>query len=531
MNEFLKILHESGMERHQHQEECVRWCVAIEQEGHVFPCGTDPVRSGIVADEMGLGKTIQMIGLTVARIRRHSLIVLPRALLEQWVRVIGDLLGHSPFVYHGTRARAQTDLLQSAPIVVTTYGTLAAETPKRQEGKLPDPVPATGLLGVYWDRVIFDEAHHMRNRSTRVHRAAVALRAEHRWLLTGTPVQNSLSDIRALCSLLGLPDAYIRDPNNLSEVLRKLMLHRTVEDVGMSLPALVRHTSLVAWESPEEKQVAEDIHAMLRFSGVLARRDPGDAVPPHHFAILQQARQSCIDSSLLETTIASLRKSGVVDARIPDNVHLSGRSKMNAVVSTISSRTRERKKLVFCHYRKEIDVLVSRLSSAGLRVASFDGRITLRERAAALNREDIDVLVLQIKTGCEGLNLQQFTEVYFVTPHWNPAVEDQAVARCYRQGQTERVDVFVFQMAPFDEDRATRTLDLHIRSVQLRKRLLMSSVRITDGDGSELPESCAICLQPQHRNTRIKLPCGHSFHAACVHEWSLRNSTCPTCRQ
>ena len=220
-----------------------------------------------------------------------------------------------------------------------------------------------------------------------------------------------------------------------------------------------------------------------------------------------------------------------MDARIPDNIQLSGRSKMNAVISTIRTRSKERKKLVFCHYRKEIDQLVERLSSTGLRVASFDGRVALGERHSILTSNDIDVLVLQIKTGCEGLNLQQFTEVYFVSPHWNPAVEDQAVARCYRQGQTEKVDVFVFQMASFDEERATRTLDLHISGVQLRKRLLMSSIKTTTDTGPELAEKCAICLCAQHRNTRIKLPCGHSFHTTCATEWSQRSTTCPTCRQ
>ena len=529
MNEFSRILNDRGLTQHSHQEECVQWCLNVERAGIELPGHPEPIRSGIVADEMGLGKTIQMIGLTVANIKRHSLVVLPRALLEQWVKVINDLLGHSPFVYHGHRARNQPKLLQSAPIVVTTYGTLAAEVPKPQEGKLP--AVQVGLLGVHWDRVIFDEAHHMRNRSTRVHRSAAALHTEHMWLLTGTPIQNSLSDIRGLCRLLGLSDAYLRDASNLPGALRKLMLRRTVEDVGMSLPPLVRHTIHVAWESPEEQQVAEDIHALLQFSGVLSRRDLGDAVPPHHFAILQQARQSCIDCALLATTIADLRKAGVLDARVPDNLQLSGRSKMNAVVRQIVKRPRERRKLVFCHYRKEIDELVSRLSGAGMQVASFDGRVSLKERENILSRDDVDVLVLQIKTGCEGLNLQQFTEVYFVTPHWNPAVEDQAVARSHRQGQLGRVDVFVFQMDPFDERRATRTLDLHIRDVQLRKRLLTASLNTATGDGPELPEQCAICLCPQHRNTCIKLPCGHSFHVACVDRWRLRSSTCPTCRQ
>ena len=512
------------MDRHPHQEECVQWCTDIERGTQMVLGCDEPIRSGIVADEMGLGKTIQMVGLMVTNIKRHTLIVLPRALLGQWANVIEDLLGHTPLIHHG---RLRSDLIHTSPIVLTTYGTLAAEmTPAKKAS--PSRV---GLLSVHWDRVIFDEAHHLRNRATRNHRSAAALQVDHKWLLTGTPIQNSLSDIRALCYLLGLPGDCVRDEAKLCGVLRRFMLQRTARDVKLVLPVLVRHTIQVAWESDEEKQVAEDIHALLQFSGVLSRRDPGESPPPHHFAILQQARQSCIDSALLDKTIASLRAAGVLDARIPDNVQLSGRSKMNAVVSTIAGRPRERKKLVFCHYRKEIDELVTRLADTGLRVVSFDGRMSAGSRRTVLDRDDIDVLVLQIKTGCEGLNLQRFTEAYFVTPHWNPAVEDQAVARCYRQGQKERVDVFVFQMDPFDDGRVTRTLDLHIRGVQLRKRLLMSSLQTTTDDGPELAEQCAICLCPQHRNTSMKLPCGHLFHTACVQRWSLRSPTCPSCRQ
>ena len=79
-----------------------------------------------------------------------------------------------------------------------------------------------------------------------------------------------------------------------------------------------------------------------------------------------------------------------------------------------------------------------------------------------------DVLVLQIQTACEGLNLQDFNEVYFTSPHWNPAVEDQAVARCHRQGQTKKVEVFRFIMEGHDD--ASYTLDDYAAEIQQRKR-------------------------------------------------------------
>ena len=160
----------------------MRWCVAIENEDQVISDFPDPIHSGIVADEMGLGKTLQMVGLIVANIRHHTLIVLPRALLGQWSTALQNLLGHTAFVYHGQKARTQADLLQTAPVVITTYGTLAAEMSRPKAGKLPRTTQ-TGLLGVVWDRVIFDEAHRMRNKATRVHRAAAALQAQLRFAI------------------------------------------------------------------------------------------------------------------------------------------------------------------------------------------------------------------------------------------------------------------------------------------------------------------------------------------------------------
>ena len=82
----------------------------------------------------------------------------------------------------------------------------------------------------------------------------------------------------------------------------------------------------------------------------------------------------------------------------------------------------------------------------------------------------LDVIILQIQTGCEGLNLQHFQEIYFVSPHWNPAVEAQAVARCHRIGQEAEVDVFRFTMEAIDD---VDTLDMCIKKCQERKLELL----------------------------------------------------------
>jgi SNF2 family DNA or RNA helicase len=153
---------------------------------------------------------------------------------------------------------------------------------------------------------------------------------------------------------------------------------------------------------------------------------------------------------------------------------MNGNSKLSNVAKTIIERNDNgRKKLVFCTFQKEIDMLAAMLRGYGVRVAVFDGRVTQKKRVSALSSSD--VLLMQIQTGCEGLNLQQFKEVYFVSAHWNPSVEDQAIARCHRIGQKNEVDVFRFVMDDFSQSDAT--FDNVIGRVQTKKRRLRLIIR------------------------------------------------------
>ena len=236
---------------------------------------------------------------------------------------------------------------------------------------------------------------------------------------------------------------------------------------------------------------------------------------------------------LMKKNIEKLMALEVIDKTYLVEETMGYHSKIDRVVEIISERKdNKRAKLVFCHYHMEIDRVVTSLLNLGMSVGKFDSRVSQEKREEMLEREDLDALVLQIKTGCDGLNLQHFKEVYFVSPHWNPAVEDQAVARCHRIGQDDEVDVFSFKMAPFDEDQVTRTMDLYVKEVQRVKRIKMAIVDDQqEGDGEELEEPCAICLEKQHQHTHQRLECGHCFHKECLCKWFERSAVCPMCRQ
>jgi hypothetical protein len=127
---------------------------------------------------------------------------------------------------------------------------------------------------------------------------------------------------------------------------------------------------------------------------------------------------------------------------------------MDRVVATMAAEAAAgvgRKSIVFCHYRREMTQLrdmLLRTVVGDSDVAIIDGTVSAKERARILTTEPT-VLILQIRTCSEGLNLQSYSDVYFVSPHWNPCVEDQAIARCYRMGQTSQVRVFRFYMSDF----------------------------------------------------------------------------------
>ena len=189
--------------------------------------------------------------------------------------------------------------------------------------------------------------------------------------------------------------------------------------------------------------------------------------------LLLRARQSCILPKLLAPTMA---KMGIIDGF---KEALQSSSKLDSVIGKIlAHKDNGNGKIVFCNFKEEIDTIATRLREGGIdKIATFDGRISGGKRLGILNDKN-DVLILQIQTGCEGLNLQEnYSEIYFVSPHWNPAVEEQAIARCHRIGQKKEVVVNRFEMSGFvNQCVETRTVDNYVGAVQDCKRKIVSEI-------------------------------------------------------
>ena len=449
------LLDKSGFEYKQYQYEGIKWCV--ENELRV----EELFRGGFIADEMGLGKTITMIGVMFVNLLPKTLIVVPPVLLEQWRAEIYKCSGHKVSVYHGGKRFFN---LNAVPIVLTTYNMLCD--------------PDCALRRVAWNRIIFDEAHHLRNCNTTRYYASLQVKSPIRWYVSGTPVQNNYMDYYNLCWNLG-----VRSMEQMNAIKTTHILRRTKTGVGIQLPDVTTQILPVVWGHISEQLVAEELHSLLpNQSGVSCTKGKllASGVQGPLAAIIR-SRQSCILPSLLKPILPRVDTYAVASQYS---------SKLDAVIALITSRKDNGKgKIVFCNFRGEIDFVAERLGAVGLSVKTYDGRNSGGNNLKTIG-DAMDVLIIQIQTGCEGLNLQEnYSEIYFISPHWNPAVEDQAIARCHRIGQKKPVDVFRFEMRGFNNEIGeskgesegesavdTYSLETHIMKIQDAKRSIRKEI-------------------------------------------------------
>lgn len=457
---YQSFLEKRGLLYHDYQWQGLEWCLENEK--------SEKMRGGIIADEMGLGKTLLMISTISFNLMMKTLIVVPPVLMNQWREQIFMLTGHKPLVYHGLYKKKILfeDLIQS-PIVLTTYHCISI-SPK-------DPV-ARLLHKVKWNRVIFDEAHHMRNNKTSVFLGAFNLRAKIRWFLSGTPLQNRINDMSNLFVLLGHKG--LMSNKHLLSLLNEKMLRRTKLSVGLEMPNLFENKIMINWKDCEsmDESMAEDIHSSLSFSGVsgLKQKSLGRFLSggKRQLVAILRAKQVCAFPKLIYEYMEKRERTNRYKK-------YSGDKKLNSIVETISERLNNGNgKIVFCQFRGEIDYLKEKLINLGASVGVMDGR----GKDSLENKYSI--LILQIQSCCEGLNLQKdYSEVYFSTNQWNPSLEEQAIGRCYRLGQEKPVYVYKFLMDKFqaeEEGSDVRALALenYISDVQDRKKALVDEFLI-----------------------------------------------------
>lgn len=440
LKKYIHFVENANLKKEKHQIEGIEWCVERETKNID---DENKILGGLIADEMGMGKTILMIGLIVSNFKKHTLIILPKSLLLQWEREIKKTLNHQPYLLYGTKnvKNLTWEQLNSSNIVLTTYGTINSLS----ENKI--------LQKFTFDRIIVDEAHHLRNEKTKAHINVSNLSSNVLWLLTGTPIQNKIQELFRLFDLLKIPSKLYKDINVLPTILKTYMLRRVKDRKKLNLPNLTNVNCPVQWKNDDEINKSKIFHQ--KFGSLISQNmvmnDVYYTMNMNPLVASLHARMICISPLLLKPKCEKLYDQNL-DLYDEDNDRFfNSTTKLDAVVMKLHENTiknPDNKKIVFCHFYKEMEIIQNKLYTFNLVSSLYSGKLTTKKRQQILD-ESPNILLVQISSGSEGLNLQQYNEIYFVSPTWNPALESQALARCYRMGQTKNTFVYRFYMTDF----------------------------------------------------------------------------------
>ena len=378
---------------------------------------------GFLCDEMGLGKTVQLIAVMLQNPMHRTLVIVPKSIVTQWhsevQKFAPDLTVH---MFDGAKRHVDS----TARVTIAPYSVL----PQRKGG------PSCPLLGLAWDRVILDEGHEIRNPKSKTHIACKALEARVRWVVTGTPVFNSIKDFAALGSFIGLPRSHVQCYTD--QIREKYLLRRTKADCQrFSLPPCEIETVELDMNDAETRLYEQVwLQSQQTVSDIVATGEANK----HQMEILEallRVRQVMAWPQLYTDGMA------VKNGTDPEP-WTHGSTKMDALIESIKSHPSE-KTLVFAQFMGEMDEIHVRLKEAGFKVYRIDGGVDTERRAGRIERFKATtkpaVFIIQIKAGGVGLNLAEASRVYITTPAWNPATELQAIARAHRNGQERKVHV------------------------------------------------------------------------------------------
>ncbi len=415
-----------------------------------------------LADDMGLGKTIQLLAtLLTAREAgeaiRPSLLVCPTSVVENWVQEAHRFAPTlTVAVHHGPERAAGDafyDLVKKTDLLVTTYSLAHRDRAL--------------LTEVTWEYLALDEAQNIKNPGTAQSRAVRALRSTRRAALTGTPLENRLSELKAILDflnpgLLGSDESFRRtfsvpierhhDPvarERLRRLTSPFLLRRTKTDpaIAPDLPDKIETKEWVGLSREQATLYRATTKALLEGIG----KAQGQSRRAKVLLLLLRLKQICNHPALF----------------LGDGSRLDGRSsKLTRLLAMLEETDAEnRPALLFTQFSEMGHLLVRALRDKfDKEILFLHGGVPRLARAEMVRRfqEDDDpplFFVLSLKAGGAGLNLTRASHVFHVDRWWNPAVEDQATDRAFRIGQTRHVQVHKFVCRGTLEERIDRMID------------------------------------------------------------------------
>ncbi|WP_212005683.1 DEAD/DEAH box helicase [Chitinophaga sp. HK235] len=452
-----------------YQEEGFRWMAHLAAWG----------AGACLADDMGLGKTVQAIALLLHRAAEGpALVVCPASVLPNWISEINRFAPSLNIIQLPTGKRAA--LIKSAgafDVVITTYGILQAE--------------AKLFAADQWTTAVLDEAHTIKNYQTKTSKAAMALQAGFRLMLTGTPIQNHMGEIWNLFNflnpgLLGTLDHFneqfvfpsARNPEStvkqhLRRLLAPFMLRRTKTAVLDELPSKTEITRLVDL-SYEEMSFYE----ALRRKAVEALKIPEDNLGRRQMKALAE--------------ISRLRMAACHPQLVDGESNIIS-SKLNAFMDIVQELvSNNHRALVFSQFVRHLELVKAALDREGITYLYLDGSTPISQREQRVKDFQAgkgQLFLISLKAGGVGLNLTAADYVVHMDPWWNPAIEEQASDRAHRIGQTRPVTIYRLVARQTIEEKI---IALHHNKRDLADRLLEGSDQSGRLSAEELMDLIAV---------------------------------------
>ncbi|MGM0477991.1 MAG: SNF2-related protein [Bacteroidota bacterium] len=412
---------------------------------------------GCLADDMGLGKTIQTIAFllylkhkTDADARKPSIVVAPTSLMFNWQAEIEKFAPDlKTLVFTGPKRKALRDSINNQDVILTTYGSLIKDITYHKKN--------------HYAYAILDESQAIKNPQSQRFKAVRLLQCDNRLALTGTPIENNTFDLYSQFNFLNpgifgsikhfrstFSDAIDKEQDaDTSDLLARMIdpfiLRRTKEQVAHELPA--KTESVLYCEMGQHQQKVYDEFKKY-FRQKLMQQIEDEGVNKSQMYILQgltKLRQICNSTALADK----------------EKDYGNASAKLDELVRHLNEKVTDHKVLVFSQFVGMLNLVKERLQQENITFEYLDGQTGNREQKVNHFQEndDIRVFLISLKAGGTGLNLTEADYVYLIDPWWNPAVESQAIDRCYRIGQHKKVMAYRMICKGTIEDKIVKLQD------------------------------------------------------------------------
>lgn len=390
----------------------------------------------LLGDDMGLGKTIQAIASLKLKYQNEGLfrclIIVPNSLITNWLNEFALWFPNTGIQYlQGDATNRLIQLERSRGFLIATYDQIriAYENPNR--------VPL-------FEVVILDEAQKIKNTNSQTTLACNLIKKKEAWLLSGTPLENNQNEILSVFSFMNRK--IIRkgmEPHEIRELIAPYMLRRLKKEILDELPDLIEQDFYIEL-SLEQRKEYDEVYGDRKSEDNLKNPLP----------VINKLKQICNFSTNLKS------------------------SKLDRLIDICKELdTKEEKIIVFSQYVKSLEKINDKLS--GENVFMYHGGLDKDEKDAIINNfktyDGHAILLMSIKAGSVGLNLQEASTVILFDRNWNPAIEKQAIARAHRMGRNEPVHAIKFIVRDSIEERIN---DLLIEKNELFEDIIEGAVEV-----------------------------------------------------